>query len=364
MILIHLFEEEYQEYIALNNLADLYLLQQRWKDAEPLYVKALSLAYFLHENSTRYITSGQLTNIINKLADLYSMHNFHAKAESLYLEVVKLNRRRYQGHSYEYWWSYEQNFVEDVLRASLNKLKNIYLSQGRLIEARYLHIEALKIEISDMTYLDLIHNLSKSISLHYSQSQLRDATHIRDISLKICSYLYNDLSSTDLVVDFDKSSNQYSRSNLNNIVTGFASFGEICSLKDRVIAVERSLRTSGFRGTAQDSYPFCPNRSGDCYNNIVSEQKSHERQHTSSNIFESLNILSFRQSGMNAARLNSFSIWIFIKIFKAQIVNLKCELVQEFTLFFSLSIFMKYLKILDDKIPMEKSCGIYGIDTT
>jgi tetratricopeptide (TPR) repeat protein len=333
MILIHLFEEEYQEYSALNNLADLYLLQQRWKDAEPLYVKALSLAYFLHENSTRYIISGQLTNIINKLADLYSMHNFHAKAESLYLEVVKLNRRRHQGHSYEYWWSYDQNFVEDVLRASLNKLKNIYLSQGRLIEARYLHIEALKIEISDMTYLDLIHNLSKSISLHYSQSQLRDTTRIRDISLKICSYLYNDLSSTDLVVDFDKSSNQYSRSNLNNIFTGFASFGEIYSLKDRV-------------------------------NNIVSEQKSHERQHTSSNVFESLNILSFRQSGMNAARLNSFSIWIFIKIFKTHIVNLKCELVQEFTLFFSLSIFMKYLKILDDKIPMEKSCGIYGMDTT
>jgi DNA-directed RNA polymerase subunit RPC12/RpoP len=35
--------------------------------------------------------------------------------------------------------------------------------------------------------------------------------------------------------------------------------------KDRDIAVDRNLRTFGFDKTVPDSYPLCPNRSGDCY---------------------------------------------------------------------------------------------------
>lgn len=80
MISIHPFKEEYIEYIALDNMAGLYPSQRCWNDVKPLYVKALSLVYFLHENSH----NGQLANIINELADLYFIHKRHSKTESLY----------------------------------------------------------------------------------------------------------------------------------------------------------------------------------------------------------------------------------------------------------------------------------------
>jgi tetratricopeptide (TPR) repeat protein len=335
MTLTHPFEEKYKEYNALNNLADLYLSQQRWSEAEPLYVKALSLAYFLHENSTMYITSGQLANIINRLADLYFIRNYHAKAESLYIEVIKLNRRRYQGHSYGDFWLSRP--VKNILIDSLSKLEYVYLSQGRSIEAQSLSIEILKIEVSEMLGLDLIHNLGKSISSYYSQSQLRDAMRIHDISLKVCSNIYSNFLNNSLVVNSGKFCDKYFNIGLIVIASRFPSWERNYSPKDS-------------------------------YNNIINKQEIYERDYTASNISSLLNKFFFKQSGMNKAETDPLSRWIsqiiFMKRFKSQIVNLKHKVAENSISLFSLNIFMKYLNILNNKILMRKSCSIYSVDTT
>jgi tetratricopeptide (TPR) repeat protein len=228
MTLFHSFSEKhkeyesYREYIALNDLANLYSSQDRWDEAEPLYFKALSLCRHLYENSPTYCTRSELATSINKLADLYLAKECPAKAELLYIEVIEFCRCGYESW---FWYisSVSRACFRNKLKISLNQLADLYLSQNRWDEAKHLYIEALRLEeISERYYsiynlisiealklerldidydisdLKLVNYLNKLAHSYHSQEFWELAESLYHRALKICHYLYTDHYSTIL----------------------------------------------------------------------------------------------------------------------------------------------------------------------
>jgi tetratricopeptide (TPR) repeat protein len=212
----HKEHESYKEYIALNDLANLYSSQDRWDEAEPLYSKALSLCRHLYENSLTYCTRLELVTSINKLADLYLAQECPAKAELLYIEVIELCRCGYENW---FWYisSVSRTCFRNKLKISLNQLADLYLSQNRWDEAKHLYIEALRLEeiseryysISDlisiealklerlyidydMSDLKLVNYLNKLAHSYHSQEIWELAESLYHRAFKICHYLYAD----------------------------------------------------------------------------------------------------------------------------------------------------------------------------
>ncbi len=70
---------------ALNNLAALYYEQDRYAEAEPLYVKALAI----HERKRH----PDLAVDLNNLANLYLAEGKDAKAEPLYKRAIAVQQR-------------------------------------------------------------------------------------------------------------------------------------------------------------------------------------------------------------------------------------------------------------------------------
>ena len=72
----------------MNNLAALYDIQGKYKQAEPLYIQALELRkQLLGENHPDTATS------LNNLAQLYNNQGRYEQAEPLFIQAVKISER-------------------------------------------------------------------------------------------------------------------------------------------------------------------------------------------------------------------------------------------------------------------------------
>jgi len=112
---------------SLNNLAELYDLQGRYSEAEPLYLQALELTQDLLGKDHPNVAS-----ILNNLAFLYGSQGRYSEAEPLYLQALELTQRLLGNNN-------------PNIAISLNNLAGLYKSQGRYSEAEPLDLQALEL---------------------------------------------------------------------------------------------------------------------------------------------------------------------------------------------------------------------------
>ena len=110
---------------SLNNLAELYREQGRYKDAEPLFVKALKLLKRIPEQHLNVAT------IFNNLALLYEAQGRYEEAEPFFTQALEM-REELLGEQHP-----------DVA-ISLNNLAELYREQGRHDKAEPFFTQALE----------------------------------------------------------------------------------------------------------------------------------------------------------------------------------------------------------------------------
>ncbi|GAA6619722.1 tetratricopeptide repeat protein [Scytonema sp. NUACC26] len=153
---------------SVNNLAELYRIQERYSEAESLYQQALNtrkrlfgeehidVAQSLNNLAALYVSQGhysqaeqyflttlnlwkqllgdehpQVLIVLNNIANVYREQGRYQEAENLYLQIIKIQKKNpseYESH--------------DIWR-TLNNFAVLYESQGRYQEAENKHLEAI-----------------------------------------------------------------------------------------------------------------------------------------------------------------------------------------------------------------------------
>ena len=140
--------EDHQFAFSLNQLATLYRSQGKYNEAEPLYLRSLSISEKqLGENHPDVATS------LNNLAELYRNRGKYEEAEPLYLRSLSI-REKQLGEDHPH--------VAD----SLNNLALLYDSQGKYNEAESLYQRAL--QICEQT-LGIAHPTTMTVRGNYAQ---------------------------------------------------------------------------------------------------------------------------------------------------------------------------------------------------
>jgi len=118
---------EVQTASSLNNLAALYESMGRYEEAEPLYVRSLSIwEQQLGADHPSTATS------LNNLAALYESMGRYAEAEPLYVRSLSIREQQLGAYHPD-------------TATSLNNLAALYESMGRYEEAEPLYLRALEI---------------------------------------------------------------------------------------------------------------------------------------------------------------------------------------------------------------------------
>ncbi|MGV0023929.1 tetratricopeptide repeat protein [Phormidesmis priestleyi] len=159
---------------SLNRLAILYEWQGRYGEAEPLFVRSLSI---------REQQLGQdhldIAESLNNLAVLYNSQERDGEAEPMYLQALEMRQRQLgQDHA--------------GVALSLNNLAALYGSQGRYREAEPLYLRALEIcqrQLGD-DHPDVASTLSNLAVLYRSQGRYSEA---EPLFLQSLSILHNQL---------------------------------------------------------------------------------------------------------------------------------------------------------------------------
>ena len=161
---------------SLNNLAELYRVQGRLKEAEPLYKQALEMIKRLlgeqHPN---------VANSLNNLALLYESQGRYSEAEPLYKQALQM-RKRLLGEQHP------------NVAISLNNLARLYQSQGRLKEAESLHKQALEMRqrlLGDQ-HPGVATSLNNLAALYQSQGRLKEAEPLYKQALQMYKRLLGD----------------------------------------------------------------------------------------------------------------------------------------------------------------------------
>jgi tetratricopeptide (TPR) repeat protein len=154
---------------CLNWMGELYHLQGRYGEAEPLYSRSLSI---------REQQLGQdypdVAASLNNLAELYHFQGRYGEAEPLLVRALSIREQQLgQAHP-------------DVA-ASLNNLANLYYSQGRYGEAEPLLVQALSIRKQQLgqDHPDVAVSLNNLANLYYSQGRYGEAEPLYARSLSI-----------------------------------------------------------------------------------------------------------------------------------------------------------------------------------
>ncbi len=154
---------------SLNNLALLYKSQGKYEQAEPLLIQGLELIkQLLGENHPHAATS------LNNLANLYYSQEKYEQAEPLYIQALEL-RKRILG----------ENHPDTA--SSLNNLAALYKSQGRYEQAEPLYIQALELRkrILGENHPDTATSLNNLALLYHSQGRYEQAEPLYIQALEI-----------------------------------------------------------------------------------------------------------------------------------------------------------------------------------
>jgi tetratricopeptide (TPR) repeat protein len=155
--------------VRLNNLAVLYQNQGKYNEAEPLYLRSLSIVEKqLGEEHPDVATS------LNNLAFLYHNQGKYNEAESLYLRSLSI-REKQLGENHP-----------DVA-TSLNNLAELYSNQGKYDEAEPLHRRSLSIVEKQLgeNHPDVANSLNNLAVLYQNQGKYNEAEPLLLRSLSI-----------------------------------------------------------------------------------------------------------------------------------------------------------------------------------
>ena len=154
---------------SLNNLAELYRSQGRYKDAEPLYLQSLEIRKRQLGNDHPDVASS-----LNNLAGLYRSQGRYNDAEPLYLQSLDI-RKRQLGDDHP-----------DVA-TSLNNLAFLYYSQGRYNDAEPLYLQSLDIRKHQLgdDHPSVATSLNNLAFLYYSQGKYSEAENLAQQALEI-----------------------------------------------------------------------------------------------------------------------------------------------------------------------------------
>jgi tetratricopeptide (TPR) repeat protein len=155
--------------IGMVRLADLYESQGRYSEAEPLYVRSLSI-----REQQLGADHPDVATSLNNLAELYRSQGRYSEAEPLY------------GRSLSIW---EQQLGADHpdVATSLNNLAGLYDSQGRYSEAEPLYGRSLSIREQQLgaDHPDVASSLNNLALLYTSQGRYGEAEPLYERSLFI-----------------------------------------------------------------------------------------------------------------------------------------------------------------------------------
>ncbi len=112
---------------SLDYLARLYYFQGRYREAEPLYLRALQI-----QEQQLGAEHSDTTSSLNNLAALYRSQGRYGEAEPLFLRALQI-------------WEHQLGADHPDTATSLNDLALLYESQGRYGEAEPLFLRALQI---------------------------------------------------------------------------------------------------------------------------------------------------------------------------------------------------------------------------
>jgi CHAT domain-containing protein/Tfp pilus assembly protein PilF len=151
----------------LNNLAKLYDDQNRYADAELLYKRALAI----HEK-WRGPEHPRFANSLNNLAVLYTHQSRYSDAEPLFKRALLIR---------------EKVFGPDhlVVATSLTSLADLYRAQGRYADAEPLYRRALEIKVKVLgpDHPNVAQLLNKLADLYRAQGRYADALPLVQIAI-------------------------------------------------------------------------------------------------------------------------------------------------------------------------------------
>ncbi|MBW4528498.1 MAG: tetratricopeptide repeat protein [Phormidium tanganyikae FI6-MK23] len=154
---------------SLNNLANLYELQGRYAEAEPLLVRSLSIReqQLGHDHPNVALS-------LNNLAVLYNSQGRYAEAEPLLVRSLSI-REQQLGHDHP------------NVALSLNSLGYLYYLQGRYVEAEPLWVRSLSIREQQLgrDHPDMALSLCNLAFLYNSQGRYTEAEPLLVRSLSI-----------------------------------------------------------------------------------------------------------------------------------------------------------------------------------
>ena len=102
---------------ALSRLADLYRVQARYEESEPLYRRAIAI-----EEARRGTEHPRMAQVLNNLALVYRAQGFYAQAEPLCRRALAIAERAHGGE-------------HPLTAAAVGNLLTVYLAQHRFSEA-------------------------------------------------------------------------------------------------------------------------------------------------------------------------------------------------------------------------------------
>jgi tetratricopeptide (TPR) repeat protein len=145
--------------VSLYRLAELYDLQGRYAQAEPLYKRSLAI-----REKTLGLDHPVVATSLNSLAELYRAEGQYAQAEPLYKRALAIREK-----------SLAPNHL-DVARV-LNNLAELYRAQGQHAQAVPLYERALAIEEKALgaDYPGLVTNLEKIALLYRTTGRVNEA---------------------------------------------------------------------------------------------------------------------------------------------------------------------------------------------
>ena len=154
---------------SLNNLAELYNSQGKYKEAEPLYLRSLSICEKqLGENHPHFATS------LSNLAGLYRNQGKYKEAKPLLLRSLSI-REKQLGENHPH------------VATSLHNLAKLYNSQGKYNEAEPLFLRSLSIDEKQLgeNHPDVATTLSNLAGLYRNQGKYKEAEPLLLRSLSI-----------------------------------------------------------------------------------------------------------------------------------------------------------------------------------
>jgi tetratricopeptide (TPR) repeat protein len=159
---------------SLNNLAFLYQSQGRYTEAEPFFLRSLSI-----REKHLGADHPDIARSLNNLAVLYKLQGRCAEAETLYLRSLAIDEKQLGAD-------------HPNVAISLNNLANLYESQGKYSEAEPLYLRSLAIFEKQLgaDHPNVATSLNNLAKFYCSQEKYNEAEFLYRRSLSIDEKVY------------------------------------------------------------------------------------------------------------------------------------------------------------------------------